>query len=121
VGAVSYIHRNRLQGPILNDFSWGGFLIYALPEIPVSVDGRTNVHAQDDVIRAISLYKGEPGWRNRPELLQANLVMCDHTWPLTGLLRRDPRFHVVYEDLVAVLFQAVPQPATSNEAKSGVE
>jgi hypothetical protein len=121
VGAVSYIHRNHLQGPMLNDFTWGGFLIYALPEIPVSVDGRTNVHAQDDVLRAISLYKGEPGWRNRPELLKANLVISDHKWPLAGLLRKDPRFRVVYEDLVAVLFQAVPQPATSSEANSGLK
>ena len=49
LGAVNYIHQNHLQGPMLNELSWGGFLIYAAPEIPVSMDGRTNVHTQDAV------------------------------------------------------------------------
>ncbi len=116
-GAVSYIHRNHIQGPIVNEFTWGGFLIYALPEIPVFIDGRTNVHSQDDVVRAVALYRGEAGWRNAPALRNANLVICDHKWPLGGLLRGDPRFKVAYEDRVAVLFEAVPASTRGSQQK----
>lgn len=108
VGAVNYIHRNHLQGPILNDFTWGGFLIYAVPEIPPSMDGRTNVHTQDEILSAWSLWKADPGWDKRPELQSAKLVLSNHTWPLASALRNDPRFRVVYEDRTAVLFEAVP-------------
>jgi hypothetical protein len=106
VGAVQYIHRNHLQGPLLNELSWGGFLIYAVPEIPPASDGRTNVHTQDEILRALPVWNGEPGWENYPELQRANLVISNHWWPLALLLRSDPRFRIVYEDRTSVLFEA---------------
>jgi len=112
VGAVSYIHRNHLQGPLLNEMSWGGFLIYAVPEIPPSMDGRTNVHTQDEILRALPLWNGEPGWQNRKELQDANLILSNHWWPLTVLLRSDPRFRLAYEDKTSLLFEAVHPPKT---------
>ncbi len=107
LGAVNYIHQNHLQGPMLNELSWGGFLMYAVPEIPVAMDGRTNVHSQDEILRALPLWDGESGWQNRPELENANLIVVNHSWPLAYLLRGDPRFRVVYEDSTAVLFESV--------------
>lgn len=107
LGAVHYIHQNHLQGPLLNELSWGGFLIYSLPEIPVAMDGRTNVHSQDEIVHALPLWNGERGWQQRPELLRANLVISNPAWPLAILLRTDPRFRLVYEDKTAVLFQSV--------------
>ena len=105
--AVSYIHRNHLQGPLLNELSWGGFLIYAVPEIPPAMDGRTNVHTQDEILSALPLWNGDAGWQNRPELQRANLIISDHSWRLASLLRGDPRFRVAYEDTTSVLFEAV--------------
>lgn len=114
LAATKYIRKNHLQGPLLNEFTWGGFLIYALPEIPVAEDGRVSVHGQEAVFRDLSLWNGEDGWQNRPELVNANLVIGRRTWPLTRLLQSDPRFKVVYSDPVSVLFQRVdPQTAAS--------
>jgi hypothetical protein len=107
LGAANYIRQNHLQGPLLNELSWGGFLIYSVPEIPVSMDGRTNVHSQDEILRAIPLWNGGSGWQNRPELVKANLIISDHSWPLAFLLRSDPRFRIAYEDNTSVLFEAV--------------
>ena len=117
LGAVGYIHQNHLQGPLLNELSWGGFLIYAAPEIPVSLDGRTNVHSQDEILHSFPLWNGEAGWQNRPELQHANLIVSNHEWPLALLLRSDPRFRIAYEDRTAVLFQAVhPEPIAAPAA-----
>jgi hypothetical protein len=115
LGAVAYIHQNHLQGPLLNELSWGGFLIYAVPEIPVSMDGRTNVHTQDEILHSFPLWNGQTGWQNRPELQRANLVISDHSWPLAFLLRSDPRFRVAYEDKTSVLFEAVHSQNTENQ------
>ena len=71
------------------------------------MDGRTNVHTQDEIVNALPLWNGEHGWQDRPELQHANLVISNHSWPLALLLRSDPRFRLVYEDKTAVLFQAV--------------
>ena len=108
--AVEYIKREKLAGPIYNDFDWGGYLIWALPEHPVAVDGRTNLYGEARLIRAMDTWAGEKGWENDPELLKANIVIApkkrkDKVFPLTELLRQLPeRWRIVYEDDVAVLF-----------------
>jgi hypothetical protein len=44
VKAVEFIKANHLSGPMLNDYSFGGYLIWAAPEYPVMMDGRTDVY-----------------------------------------------------------------------------
>jgi hypothetical protein len=116
LGAVNYIHRNHLRGPLLNELSWGGFLIYAMPEVPPSMDGRTNVHTQDEIMRSFPLWNGASGWQNRSEVLSANLIVSDHSWPLALLLRSDPRFRVAYEDSTSVLFEAVREEKSESRS-----
>ena len=113
LGSVAYIHEHHLHGPLLNELSWGGFLIYALPEIPPAMDGRTNVHSQDSIVHALPLWNGEHGWRDRPELKSANLVVSNHEWPLALLLRSDPQFRIAYEDKTSVLFERIAPDQTS--------
>jgi hypothetical protein len=43
VGAVEYVRRARLSGPMLNEYVFGGYLLWALPEHKVFVDGRGDV------------------------------------------------------------------------------
>ena len=89
---------------LFNSFGWGGYLMYYLPELPVSIDGRTMVHGQDRVLRHADTLGGKEGWRDDPELCEARLVVLPRRKVLASLLRLDPRFDVVYEDKVAVVF-----------------
>jgi hypothetical protein len=43
VGAVEFINAHHLSGRMLNDYVYGGYLIWAAPEHPVFVDGRSDV------------------------------------------------------------------------------
>ena len=38
-GAARFVEQHHLGGPLLNDLSWGGFLIWRLPQLPVAIDG----------------------------------------------------------------------------------
>ena len=44
VKAVEFIKANHLAGPMLNDWTDGGYLMWALPEHPVFIDGRGDVY-----------------------------------------------------------------------------
>ena len=44
VAAVKFINEKNYSGPLYNHFNWGGYLIWALPKLLVSMDGRMNVH-----------------------------------------------------------------------------
>jgi len=102
--AVRYVQQHRLPGPLYNDFSSGGFLIWRLPNIPVSMDGRTNVHGDERVKAYTNALKGMPGWEKDEDLAHANLIIWTVKSPLPALLRCDPRFKQVYEDPQTVVF-----------------
>jgi hypothetical protein len=104
-GAARFVERNHLSGPLLNDLSWGGFLIWRLPDLSVAMDGRTNVHGEERIFQFDTLWKGKPGWSSIPELAGANLVITPQDAAIASLLRSDPHFEVAYEDVQAVLFQ----------------
>lgn len=116
LGEVAYIHEHHLQGPLFNHYDWGGFLIYALPEMPVSIDGRTNVHGQEEVGRSLHTWSFLGDDLTDPLLRSANLIIAPRYKPLTFGLSQDRHFRAVFEDQTGILFQRIlapdPLPAT---------
>ncbi|HEU4344385.1 MAG TPA: hypothetical protein VFU31_22725 [Candidatus Binatia bacterium] len=104
--AVNFIKNNGEAGPLYNHLDWGGYLIWALPEIPVGMDGRTNLQGEERIERSLATWSGYAGWEVDPELRQARLIIADIHRPLTFLLRTDPRFRLVYRDEVTAVFVA---------------
>lgn len=103
--AVRAIERNHLQGRIFNDYGWGGYLMWRLPSMQVSIDGRANnVHDQEHVERSWDTWRGKAGWQSDPDLTSADVIVGRADYPLTTLLRSDPRFRVLHEDREAVVF-----------------
>jgi hypothetical protein len=64
VEAVEYLQNEQLPGNIFNEYNWGGYLIWNLPEYPVFVDGRTDLYG--DVVLADYLFvmSGQIGWKD---------------------------------------------------------
>jgi hypothetical protein len=105
VQASAFVREHRPPGPLFNDFDWGGYLIWAVPEYPVSIDGRTNLYGNDRVLRNFHTLIGEGDWENDPDLRTAHLVILPaKKWPLVELLRRSKDWTVAYEDQAAVVF-----------------
>ncbi|MFC5863786.1 hypothetical protein ACFPT7_15870 [Acidicapsa dinghuensis] len=109
VAAVSYIQSHHLTGPMLNDYTFGGYLIWAMPEHPVFIDGRAEIYEWAGVL---SQYMNWMNLNTDPEalldqyhiqfcLLNANSYMVrvltmTHHWKLvysdrmSAILVRDP-------------------------------
>jgi len=104
VQAARFIAEEQPAGPMFNPFDWGGYLIFHLPEVPVSIDGRTMVHGEARILRHAGTLRGKGGWRDDPELSQARLVLLPSNGSLASLLELDGRFRVLYRDRVAVVF-----------------
>jgi hypothetical protein len=115
--AVGVIAHRRDRGPLYNDITWGGYLIWALHEkgvdVPVAIDGRTNLHGGDRLQRFYDTLQGKPGWDRDPDLSQAGTVVLPPHYPLAELLRRDPRFEQVPQlfDTVRIFVARKKPPA----------
>jgi hypothetical protein len=103
VRAVEFVSQKNYDGPLFNSFDWGGYLIWSLPQIPVSIDGRGNIH-RHRVESVLQTWMGYPGWETDRELMESRIVIAELKRPLTALLRKDARFRLVYEDSTAAVF-----------------
>jgi hypothetical protein len=91
-------------GPLYNDFNWGGYLIWKLPGLPAALDGRTNLHGDERILRFGRTWAGVPGWHDDPDLAAAGVIITAADAPLAALLLHDDRFRRVHEDPVAWIF-----------------
>lgn len=104
VDAVNFLRRNPVGGPLYNSFDWGGFLIFYMPQYPVSIDGRTDLYGDAMDERYYSTEEADPSYVDDPVLNEAGLVMLKKKFPIATQLLLDRRFRVVYRDELAIVF-----------------
>jgi len=104
VKAADMIAQNKISGPLFNDFAWGGYLIWELPGLPVSIDSRTNIYGDARIARSLDTFNCVDGWQTDPELASANVVVGQVGECLSSALQADPKFELVYRDEIAVVF-----------------
>jgi len=112
VKACNYIVENRLPQPLFNEYAWGSFLTWYLPEYPVAVDSRVEFYGDDilsayfDVVGGKQLLESDPTVaRAGTLLLQRESAMAK---ALTTLPKLSAQYRLVYSDDLASVF--VPQP-----------
>lgn len=103
VEAVSYIQTFQPEGRLFNHYNWGGYLLWALPEYPVFIDGRTDLFGDEYVNLWLEISRGEEGWQDHLDSWDVNLVLIPPDFPLVGLLELEG-WNRLYADQVAVLY-----------------
>jgi hypothetical protein len=102
--ATAVVDDRHYPGPIYNHYDWGGYLVWRLPQLLVSMDGRNPLHGDERILRSVATWDGQRGWDSDPELLSAGVVIGRTNSALVSLLRGDRRFDLVYEDPLAAVF-----------------
>jgi hypothetical protein len=103
VRAASLVEERGYAGPLYNHLDWGGYLIWRLPQLPVSIDGRTNIYGVDRVAHSVMVWNGQPEWASDTELNAAGVVIAQRNFALTQLLRLGTRFQVMYSKVNPLL------------------
>jgi hypothetical protein len=87
VGALDALRADN--GVLLNEYDWGGYLIFNLPERPVFIDGRYVPYLSgvlDDYRALVGL---RPGWRELLEKYKVSELLLQPQRPLAVALRED--------------------------------
>jgi hypothetical protein len=104
VQAANFIRDNHLPQPIFNPLNWGGFLIWDLPEYPVSIDGRTDLYGDEIVIRQYEVWDGEvPVWKE-PTFVSARTLVMERNSALAQAVSESPAYRLAYADKLAAVF-----------------
>jgi hypothetical protein len=105
VKAVEFIRKADLSGEMLNDYAFGGYLIWSLPEHKVFVDGRTDIY---DWTGVLDEYGAWATFRRDPkELLDKyhiGFCLLSRTAPMTRVLPYLPGWKMIYSDELSIIF-----------------
>jgi hypothetical protein len=109
VRAVEFIRAHHLSGPMLNEWVFGGYLLWAAPEHPVFIDGRGDVYGWTGVFDEFGAWAQ---LQTDPHLLldKYGISFCvlSRRSDLVVVLPLLPDWKEVYSDNVAVIFVRSP-------------
>ncbi|HLY28236.1 MAG TPA: hypothetical protein VKQ72_17955, partial [Aggregatilineales bacterium] len=107
IQAAAYLNQAAPAGPMFNSYNWGGYLMFAAPQYPVFVDGRTDLY--DDVLLT-QWRDAEVGhdWQQTFAQWNIRLAVIEKDSPLAGALRQDSGWKQVHTDNLSAIFERLP-------------
>ncbi|GAB4572038.1 MAG: hypothetical protein Kow0077_10360 [Anaerolineae bacterium] len=104
VGAVAYINKSRPEGKMFNSYNWGGYLMYAAPDYPVYVDGRTDLYGDAFLREYLGVLFLKPEWQAVLDKREIGWILIENGSVLDSALRNEARWRLAYEDDLAVIY-----------------
>jgi hypothetical protein len=105
VSAVAFINNHHLSGRMLNDYVYGGYLIWAAPEHPVFVDGRADVFEWTGVLDEFgkwAMLQSDPNALLNKYGVDFCLLARDS--PMTHVLPLMRGWNAIYSDNSSIIF-----------------
>ena len=102
VDAVAYLKAHRPPGRLFNSYNMGAYLIWALPEYPVFVDGRTDLYGDEILGQWFQVVRADPGWQRVLARWDVHTVLIEPDLPLARVLPHEG-WEEVYQDKSSVI------------------
>lgn len=103
VQAVETIRSLRPPGRLFNSYNYGGYLVWALPEYPVFIDGRTDLYDDELIDQWLQVMRAEDGWEDVLKQWEVRLVLVEPDTPLIEKLIQQG-WTALYQDELAVVY-----------------
>lgn len=96
VQVAEFIAAERPNGPMFNSYNWGGYLMFALPDYPVYVDGRTDLYGNEFLTRYLQTASGAEDWEEHLDEDGINMVVIESASGLARQLADEPGWTRIY-------------------------
>ena len=107
VEALSYLKSHKIEGPMFNDYLWGGYLEWNDRAVKTFVDSRVDIFEDAGVIKDYLDTAGIKGSLAVLDKYHIRYVLFSAHQPLVYLLSNNLNWKVRYRSKVAVLFERV--------------
>jgi hypothetical protein len=107
--AVAFLREQGRRGTVLNEYDWGGYLIWHLyPEFRVTIDGRVAVYGSRRFREHLAVTELAPGWREVLGEMAPDTALLKTGSRLVSALRA-AGWTVRHEDRVATVLEPPPR------------
>ena len=106
VEALEFIkeHRSQFEGNMFNVYVWGGYLLHALPEHRVFVDGRTDFYGDELIRQYDDISMLHTNWQEGLQQYNVSWTLLPAEERLNVALALLPGWDRVYSNQVATIF-----------------
>jgi hypothetical protein len=110
--AVQYLHQHPAPGPMFNTYLFGGYLVWALPDQKVFIDGRGDVFERGGVLSDyLHVANLKPGALAVLDSYHVQSCLVERDEALTVALSASPEWKRIYSDRVSALYVRAPSAA----------
>lgn len=103
LGALEFLAAESPDGKLFNSYNWGGYLIFHAPELPVFIDGRTDLY-RNFLGEYTEAAFGGPRWRDVFERHKIGSALIERDSPLAARLEAADDWTLAYQDAVASVY-----------------
>ncbi len=107
VAAAQAVAQAAPSGRLFNSYNYGGYLVWALRDYPVFIDGRTDLYNDEIINEWLSAMRAEAGWEEIFRQRQIGVVLVEPQTPLAAVLAGQPGWEELYRDEIAVVYRQV--------------
>jgi len=106
VAAVEFLRHapNAVHGEMFNEYTWGGYLIWALPERKVFIHPNLDVYGEELVKQFLVVNNAKDGWEDILKKYHVGWTILPPDHPLNRLLTKHADWKLVYSDAVASIY-----------------
>jgi hypothetical protein len=90
VELAEYLNQTPPPGNMFNSYNWGGYLMFAAPNVPVYVDGRTDLYDDAFLRQYLNIVFIREGWQTALDEQQIGFVAIEADSVLASMLRTLP-------------------------------
>jgi hypothetical protein len=98
VRASDYVQQHNLPKPLFNDYDWGSFLTWYLPQYPVAIDDRTDAYGENLTVAYFKLTTGQVPLQDDAALSRASTILLPADSEMGKALSTLPGYKQVYLD-----------------------
>jgi hypothetical protein len=105
VAAVDALEGSAPEGPVFNEFTWGGYLLYRLwPEKQVFIDGQTDFYGEGLTREYLAVIDASPGWEEILDRYGVEWIILPPDRTVSPWLDQSAEWERQYEDETAVVW-----------------
>ncbi|MBN1201174.1 MAG: hypothetical protein JXJ20_04895 [Anaerolineae bacterium] len=90
VEVAEFLNETPPPGKLFNSYNWGGYLMFAAPDVPVYVDGRTDLYDDDFLRDYLDVVFIRDGWDQQLDEQEIGFVAIEADSILATMLRTQP-------------------------------
>jgi hypothetical protein len=116
--AIHHARAAGIEGRLLSEYTWGGYVLYSWPGQRVFVDSMADFFGDDLFLEHRAMTFAHAGWQDKLATHDISVVLLAPGKPIVDALKETPGWTVAHEDEVAVLLVREPSPRLQQSGQS---